>query len=49
MALGNQFYFKNVIDRVIRIALGVDLSENEDSQHILAKVGGARSSNELVT
>ncbi|MFT4398659.1 ATP-dependent nuclease [Bacillus sp. SW14] len=43
-------YFRNERDRVIRITLGVDLSDrlkDEDSQHIIAKVGGARSSNEL--
>jgi putative ATP-dependent endonuclease of the OLD family len=43
-------FFKNEKDRVIKITLGVDLSDrltNEDSQHIIAKVGGARSSNEL--
>ncbi|MGE7770496.1 hypothetical protein ACQKMK_08130 [Viridibacillus arvi] len=45
-------YFNNEIDREIRITLGVDLSDrlkNENSQHIIAKVGGARSSNELET
>ncbi|MCU4885127.1 AAA family ATPase [Bacillus cereus] len=45
-------YFRNEIDRVIKITLGVDLSDrlkNEDSQHIIAKVAGARTSNELDT
>ena len=45
-------YFRNEIDRVIKITLGVDLSDrlkNEDSQHIIAKVAGARSSNKLDT
>ncbi|CEQ06502.1 SMC domain-containing protein [[Clostridium] sordellii] len=43
-------YFKNNTNRVIRITLGIDLSdrlESEDSQHIIAKVGGARSSKSL--
>ncbi|MED0998342.1 AAA family ATPase [Bacillus mobilis] len=43
-------YFKNEIDRVIKITLGVNLADrltSEDSQHIIAKVAGARSSNEL--
>ncbi|WP_259424804.1 ATP-dependent nuclease [Bacillus velezensis] len=43
-------YFKNERDRVIKITLGVDLSDrlsNEDTQHLIAKVGGARSSNAL--
>lgn len=43
-------YFKNKTDRVIKIVLGIDLSdrlESEDSQHLISKVGGARSSNEL--
>lgn len=43
-------YFKNEKERVIKITLGINLSDrltSEDSQHIIAKVGGARSSNEL--
>lgn len=43
-------YFRNEQERVIRITLGIDLSDrlkNEDSQHIIAKVGGARSSDDL--
>lgn len=43
-------YFKNKTTNVIKITLGMDLSdrvENEDSQHIIAKIGGARSSDEL--
>lgn len=43
-------YFRNEQERVIRITLGIDLSDrlkNEDSQHIIAKVGRARSSEDL--
>ncbi|WP_062109765.1 ATP-dependent nuclease [Bacillus niameyensis] len=43
-------YFKNEKERVIKITLGINLSDrltSEDSQHIIAKVGRARSSNEL--
>ncbi|WDH85425.1 ATP-dependent nuclease [Paenibacillus urinalis] len=43
-------YYKNNIEEIIRITLGVDLSDrenNDDSKHIISKVGGARSSDEL--
>lgn len=43
-------YFRNETDRVIKITLGVDISdrlESDDSKHLIAKVGGARTSNEL--
>lgn len=43
-------YFKNEKDRVIKITLGISLLDrltNEDSQHIIAKVSGARSSSQL--
>jgi len=43
-------FYKSLTEKVIRITLGVDLSdrvENNDSKHIIAKVGGARSSDEL--
>lgn len=39
-------YFKNDTNMVISITLGVDISDrdtNDDSKHIIAKVGGARS------
>ncbi|WP_112181389.1 ATP-dependent nuclease [Paraliobacillus zengyii] len=43
-------YLKNDTNEIIEITLGIDLSDresSEDSQHILAKVGKARSSNDL--
>lgn len=43
-------FYKSQTDKVIRITLGIDLSdrtENNDSKHIIAKVGGSRSSDEL--
>ncbi|OWR29567.1 ATP-dependent endonuclease [Saccharibacillus sp. O23] len=43
-------YYKNNIDKTIKITLGVDLSDretNNDSKHIISKVGGARSSDKL--
>lgn len=43
-------YYKNNTDETIKITLGVDLSDrvdNDDSKHIISKVGGARSSDEL--
>lgn len=39
-------YFKNDTSKVISITLGVDISDrdtNDDSKHIISKVGGARS------
>ncbi|MWC26696.1 ATP-dependent nuclease [Paenibacillus sp. MMS18-CY102] len=43
-------YYKNNTNEIIKITLEVDLSDrthNDDSKHIIAKVGGARSSDEL--
>ncbi|MET3548345.1 putative ATP-dependent endonuclease of OLD family [Paenibacillus favisporus] len=43
-------YYKNNTEVSIKITLGVDLSDrthNDDSKHIISKVGGARSSDEL--
>lgn len=43
-------YFKNNTDIVIKITLCVDLSDretNDDSKHIISKVAGARTSDEL--
>ncbi|MBW0931379.1 ATP-dependent nuclease [Priestia megaterium] len=39
-------YFKNDTNKIIKITLGIDLSDrdtSDDSKHIIAKVGGARS------
>ncbi|TCZ81093.1 DUF2813 domain-containing protein [Paenibacillus albiflavus] len=43
-------FYKSQIGKTIRITLGVDLSDrgnSNDSKHIISKVGGARSSDEL--
>lgn len=43
-------FLKNQIDKVIKITLSIDLSDrdsNDDSKHIISKVGGARTSDEL--
>ncbi len=43
-------YYKNNTNETIKITLSVDLSDradNDDSKHIISKVGGARSSNGL--
>ncbi|URN93087.1 MAG: AAA family ATPase [Candidatus Pristimantibacillus lignocellulolyticus] len=43
-------FFKNQTDKVIKITLSIDLSDrdsNDDSKHIISKVGGARTSDEL--
>lgn len=45
-------FYKNQTNRIIKITLGVDLSDrdsNDDSKHIISKVGGARTSDELNT
>ncbi|CAG7651340.1 hypothetical protein PAESOLCIP111_06297 [Paenibacillus solanacearum] len=43
-------FFKKQTDRIIKITLGVDLTDrtvNDDSKHIISKVGGARTSDDL--
>ncbi|OME75932.1 ATP-dependent endonuclease [Paenibacillus sp. FSL A5-0031] len=45
-------FFKNQIDKIIKITLSIDLSDrtsNDDTKNVISKVGGVRSSDELDT